>query len=795
MKSIVPPWPLNELARINKLKGYGVLDTPPEPMFDRLTRLGSRHFGVPIALVNMVDETRQWCKARYGLEPSFVERRLSFCAYTILDEQVLVVPDTLEDERFAGNELVTGPPHLRFYAGAPLKTPDGMLIGTYCILDFKPRPDFGAEDAKDLEEFARIVMHDLEGRWAKRSESKAEERLRESHALLEGILESASDAVFAKDLDRRFTLANSAMARLFERDREQIVGLCDKDLFPEPYASRLDALCGGVMETGRGETAEEELPFPGAVGNRVLMIAVVPLRNADGTIVGVAGMARDTTDRKRAEEALRASESRFRSLIDHAAQLMWINRPDGTMAFFNAAWRAYTGQGTTEASRWDDVHPEDRPRIKEIRNRAIARRESYQYEMRLRRADGAWRWHLGRVVPVHEEGRIVAWVGTATDVHDIRHAQQVAEDADRSKGRFLAAASHDLRQPMQSILLFAGALRAHVQDEPGRHVLDRLQQGLDTLKDLLDSLLDVSRLDAGIVAPQIEEFAVADLIGQLAAAYAPIAEAKGVSWQAIPCTGVVRSDRILLGRMLRNLIDNAIRYTERGRILVDCVQQGTRLRVEVHDTGIGIAPDQQGRIFEEFHQVGNPERDRDQGLGLGLAIVRRLAKLLDHPVEIASHPGRGSVFSVIVPLVRHREPPPAPVPAIEETPDRRFAVVVEDDAIVMIGLATMLREWGFDVLTAGSTDQAMERLGASERRPDIVLVDYRLRQGRVGTEAVLRIRELFGSVIPGVIITGEIGPEPQRDATQHGLGLIHKPVTPRLLEAALSAYLGTVRPG
>ena len=814
LTSIEPPWPLNELARIDKLKGYGVLDTPPEPVFDRLTRLASRHFGAPIALVTLVDETRQWCKARYGLGTDAIERRISFCAFTILENAVLVIPDTLEDERFAQNELVIGPPHLRFYAGAPLQTPDGLLIGTFCIIDTKPHPDFDEECRRDLEEFARLAMHEMEVRSAQRAAGEAENRLLEKHALLESILGSATDPIFAKDRNGRFTLVNDATARLFERTREQVVGLTDDDLFPPSDAARLNALCNRVVTSGRAETVEEELPFPGQVGIRVLMIAVTALRDADGAIIGVAGVARDITARKRAEEALRVSEARFRTLIDHTPQLMWINRSDGSTDFFNAEWKAYTGLTAIERTRWDFVHIEDRPDFLKLRARSIAAGSPYQCNIRVRRADGAWRWHLCRIVPMREGGQIVAWVGTAVDIHDIRRAQQVAEEADRSKGRFLAAASHDLRQPMQSILLFAGALRAHITDGAGRNVLNRLQQGLDTLKELLDSLLDVSRLDAGVVAPQIEEFAISDLIGQIAAAYAPIAQAKGLEWQAIPCNGVVRSDRVLLGRMLRNLVDNAVRYTERGRIMIDCIPHGARLRIEVHDTGIGVAPDQQSRIFEEFHQIGNPERDRDQGLGLGLAIVRRLARLLDHPVEVVSNPGRGSIFSISVPLIRRPvecpkpeaiSPPPfapPPVPPLgpaasateEASPGKRLAVVVEDDAIVMMGLATMLREWGFDVLTAGGTDQALTRLRGTDRRPDVVLVDYRLRQGRVGTEAIMRIRDMFDERVPGIIITGEIGPEPQRDATAHKIGLIHKPVTPRLLEAALARHVGALRP-
>ncbi|PWC37981.1 histidine kinase [Azospirillum sp. TSO35-2] len=377
------------------------------------------------------------------------------------------------------------------------------------------------------------------------------------------------------------------------------------------------------------------------------------------------------------------------------------------------------------------------------------------------------------------------------DIDEIHRAREAAEEADRSKNRFLAAASHDLRQPLQSILLFAEALRPHLADATGRERLDRLQHGLDVLKSLLDGLLDISRLDAGIVAPQVEEFRVSDVLGPLDDAYAPIAHGKGLEWQVMPCGATVRSDRVLLGRMLRNLVENAIRYTESGRVLIDCTVQGDRLRIEVRDTGCGIPADQLGRIFEEFHQVGNPERDRAQGLGLGLAIVRRLSKLLDHPVDVRSCPGGGSLFSVAVPYAAMSAEPaalPPAKPAPVNGAHQRLAVVVDDDVIVLMGLEAMLREWGYEVLAADSTDRALERLTKAGRRPDVLIVDYRLRGGRIGTEAVVRIRAMYDRNIPGIIVTGEIGAEPQSDAVAHGLGLLHKPVTPRLLEAALAQH-------
>ena len=228
-------------------------------------------------------------------------------------------------------------------------------------------------------------------------------------------------------------------------------------------------------------------------------------------------------------------------------------------------------------------------------------------------------------------------------------ARRTAEEANRAKSRFLAAASHDLRQPLQSLLLFLDVVRPHV-GAGGREPFRHLGLGVDVLREVLDGLLDVARLDAGMVLPAVKRFGIGDLLRRIHAAYAPPAEAKGLAFSPPACGMAVSSDPILLERILRNLVENAVRYTEHGRIGLECRVVGTGLCIEVADTGIGIAAEHLGRIWEEFHQVENSERDRSRGLGLGLAIVRRLSGLLDHPVAVRSVPGCGSVFSVTVPL-------------------------------------------------------------------------------------------------------------------------------------------------
>ncbi|WP_434621558.1 ATP-binding protein [Azospirillum sp. B2RO_4] len=507
----------------------------------------------------------------------------------------------------------------------------------------------------------------------------------------------------------------------------------------------------------------------------------------------VEDLDRQMRAKEEASAALRASEERLRALVENAPHMMWVNHPDGTLEFVNAAFRAYTGRLTTEGNRMEDLHPDDVGNVQAIRARAIAAGAPHEYELRLRRADGAYRWHLSRTHPIHQGGRIVAWYGGAVDIHDIHHARDAAEEAGRSKSRFLAAASHDLRQPMQSILLFAEVLRPHLGDGPGLDALGRLQDGLEILKGLLDGLLDISRLDAGIVAPQLEEFRASDLLRSVDDAFAPLAREKGLDWQVKPCHTAIRSDRVLLGRMLRNLVENAIRYTDRGGVTVECTLQGDHLLIGVRDSGCGIPADQIDRVFEELYQIDNPERDRNQGLGLGLAIVRRLSDLLDHPVTVHSQSGQGALFSIAVPLATDDRIPESEPTAEEPTPpergETRLAVVVDDDPIVLAGMESILRAWKFDVIAAGSTDHAVEALERDGRRPDILIVDYRLRDKRIGTEAILRIRAMHDPGIPGLIVTGEIGTEPQNDALRYGFHLLHKPVTPRTLAAALCRHL------
>ncbi|BAU50012.1 ATPase [Sulfurifustis variabilis] len=370
--------------------------------------------------------------------------------------------------------------------------------------------------------------------------------------------------------------------------------------------------------------------------------------------------------------------------------------------------------------------------------------------------------------------------------------------ANEAKSRFLAAASHDLRQPMHALGLFVAQLRDTARSPDTLELVEQAQSAVSALRQLLDAILDVSKLDAGVLRPSRTEFAIGSLFDRLRASFAPEFARKGLRLRVAPCRLSVRSDPVLLERILLNLVSNALRYTERGGVLLGCRRSGAQVRIEVWDSGVGIPRDKRREIFREFVQLGNPERDRGKGLGLGLAIVDRLVRLLGHRLELRSEPGRGSVFAVTVErgaAVRTAAPVPAPACASDRL-GGALVMIVDDDMLVRAAMTGLLSRWGCHVIVAGGSDEAVERLARSERFPDVIVCDYRLPGTESGIGLVQRLRVLSGLEIPAVIVTGDTAPERLKEALASGFAILHKPVQPERLRDALHILLaGDVTPG
>lgn len=596
----------------------------------------------------------------------------------------------------------------------------------------------------------------------------------------------------------QITQVNRAMATMFKHRPADMDGLTFREL-THPDDREADIVQARRLVKGEIESYSRENRYLRRDGSWFwgrITVSPVP---GDGDRSFAVVMIEDIDDRKRAE----ANLSLFRSVMQSAHEAITILSPTGHVLYANSA---YGRLFDIDAGQVIGTHyrayfpPESHDTLDQIVGPTLLKGESWEGVLEAR-ACGGRRFPLWqRAGAVRDElGRVKFYFAfmhdhTAQQVFEdeLYDAKEAAEEANVAKTRFLAAASHDLRQPMQALAMFVAVLAGRNQDAAQAGLVTRIQDSVTALEGLLNSLLDVSKLEAGLVVPVLEDFAALPMMDRLAAEFEPMVAAEGLTIRVVPSNLTVRSDPSLLERILRNLLNNAVRYTRSGRILFGCRRRGRMLRFEVRDTGIGIPANEMKNIFREFHQVGNPERDRRQGLGLGLAIVERLSDLLGHRITVNSTEGKGSMFAIDVPLAAaiqgHAKPRQLPLGLSQ----RGAAImVIEDEPDVRDSLELLLESWGHRVVSAGSAEEAIRRLPALGRAPDLILADYRLQDGDTGGQAIARVEVHLRSEakIPAIILTGDTAPERLAQAQALGHGLLHKPVQPASLRTAMDDAL------
>jgi len=373
----------------------------------------------------------------------------------------------------------------------------------------------------------------------------------------------------------------------------------------------------------------------------------------------------------------------------------------------------------------------------------------------------------------------------------LRDARDAAETANRSKDKYLAAASHDLLQPLNAARLLISTLRERQLPEAEQVLVERTHQALEGAEDLLTDLLDISRLDQAAVKPDVALYRLDELFGPLVSEFSSVADAEGLKLRAHIGDYAINTDLRLMTRILRNFLSNACRYTDDGKILLGARRRGSHLRLEVWDTGRGIAEDRLEAVFLEFNQLDVGRAADRKGVGLGLAIVERIAKILGYRVQVRSWPGRGSMFSIEVPI--GTEVPLPAHPAMPQAsagnplPGRRL-LVMDNEVSILESMGALLGQWGCEVVTA--TDQAGALLALRGQAPELILADYHLDHGVVGCEVVRHLREHFAVAIPAVIITADRSDQCRRALQKLGAPLLNKPVKPGKLRAVLSQLLG-----
>lgn len=524
--------------------------------------------------------------------------------------------------------------------------------------------------------------------------------------------------------------------------------------------------------------------------NEELLTSKEELQSLNEELIALNSQLQETLDRQRI-----ASDDLQNILYSTKVATLFLD-PDLCIRFFTPATRAIFNVIPGDIGRpLSDLQSlaDDKDLLADAR---LVLRDSDTIEREISAPDGLW--FQRRISPyrTHDE-RVEGVVITFVDITERRRtaaaleeARREAEQSNRGKSRFLAVASHDLRQPLQSLKLIQEMLLQSVQEDKARALIVRFGQLLKSMSDMLNSLLDINQIESGVTRTSARAFPVAEMFDRLRSEFQPLAQAQGLDLRVAPSAAVVLSDPRLLEVMLRNLMANALKYTPKGGILIGCRQAGEAIRIELWDSGIGIAADQLQLVFDAFHQVDNPARERERGFGLGLTIVRELGQLLSHAVAVRSWPGKGSVFSVTVPRGRAQlwpavEGRAADCPAPVADRSRCAIVVVEDDPDVLDLLDRLLVGAGHTVITARDGPGALAMVGEGAIRPDIVLTDYNLPGGMTGIELLAQIRSSLQQSVPCIVLTGDISSEALAAIKRADCVMLSKPVSADALHAAI----------
>jgi protein-histidine pros-kinase len=615
--------------------------------------------------------------------------------------------------------------------------------------------------------------------------------------IVSGILNTAADATIISDSSGYIRVVNQRAEELFGYGPGELVGQQIEVLLPEDFRDRHRELRTNFNDAPRARPMVSGLDLSGVRkdGSKIpVEIALNPIETDDGLII--ASTIREIT-------GIDDSEAYFRTILESAPDAMIIIDDHGKIAVVNGQAESMFGYTREQMlGQAIEILLPERLREQHVENRAAfsedprLRPMGAGLDLVARRKDNTEFPVEISLSPVQSAGRkfvssVIRDVTRRKQMQDeIIAARQEAERANKANSAFLAAASHDLRQPVQALSLLNGALRRTVKDEKALQMIDSQAHSLTAMTNLLNSLLDISRLDAGAVTPELEDFPIKRLIDRLSDEFARQAQHHGLDFASESCPAVVNSDPNLLAEIIQNFVSNAIRYTDKGSVNLGCQLRDGHCVISIADTGIGIAADQLEEIFREFHQCKAPGASKE-GFGLGLAIVKRLSDLLGLKLNVESDVGKGSIFSVALPAVDDvslADVAEATTGVAADTGGSGLVILIEDDVNVANAWGLLLEAEGYRVATAASAPEARALMNYVEETPALLISDFHLLDGSTGAEAVSAIRENYDALIPAFIVSGDTSKVVKEARLLDNCTLMCKPIdTNRLLAAARHA--------
>ena len=631
-----------------------------------------------------------------------------------------------------------------------------------------------------------------------------ESALRESEQRFHDFARSGSDWFWEMGPDLRFTYISSRFEELTGSTSEGVVGLTRREVAtPEQLAAEPERWEKHFadLEAHRPFTNFEYKFVRGPGEGVFISLDGVPIFAEDGTFLGYRGTGSDVSNRKQIEEQLAHSERDLRTIINNMPDIFYRTDKEGRFVAFSPAAVDMLGYSAEElmgmALRDCYVNPEDRQVT--LSKIMAGAGKPVLVEGLIRRKDGSsFIASIHSFVRYDENGEMDGVEGIARDITEYKKAEQQiidakmkAEEANMAKTRFLAAASHDLRQPLQAINLYLAVLMGKSLTPDTADVIGHIEASVGALNNLLESLLDISRLEAGLVQAEAEVVSIGEILTRLGAEFAQVCAEKGLSISVAPTSLRVRADPVLLEVVLRNLLANAVNYTDHGKILLGCRRRGDKVALEVWDTGVGIPASQLPHIFEEFYQLDNQGRNRNKGLGLGLSIVEKMAKVLQGAIGVRSWEGQGSVFALTLPSALADAPSALPAqPAASQTMPNLSIIVIDDDAEILSGMKMLLEAQGHEVRVLCCVDcRNCQDILKDMTTPDIIIADYRLQEGRSGVEAVRVLRDRFKVDVPAIILTGDTAPSRLAEVMSSGLPIMHKPIDANALRTEIMRFI------
>lgn len=673
---------------------------------------------------------------------------------------------------------------LERYSATLFHHADGRPAGHIFILDDRPV----TRDADDWE-FFNLVCERVGAEYSMRSGFAG-------NAWLDKVVDGTETALVVTNSMGQIVLANNTYANWigFSKGSDVVGSNVEQWIEPTAQAANRQAIAK-LLHQGNIETYESMVRDRHGATREIVVVVTMDRSPAGARLVA---LMRDNSNRKNVERARLESEARLTAIIKNAPFSIILKDREGRYVTMNRQAEDWLKTTIAEAAGQlpDAIHnlsSGELERRKDLEVLNEGRIVSYEVDGSV---NNTRRTLWTTKFPILGEDGSPTGLGTiVSDITERKQAEsllqrqmEAAERSNDAKTRFLAAASHDLRQPLHSMELMLEILGRMVQEPAQQELISDIVQAAAIASGLLNPLLDFSRLEAGMVEPEIDNFPIASVLRDMEAGFRTQAEEAGLQLRIVPNGAMVRSDPVLLSLIVSNFLSNAVRYTESGRILLGCRRHGARLRVEVWDTGPGIESEHLESIFEEFRQINTVTRDRDKGLGLGLAIVKAQASLLKHEVKVAAWPGRGSVFSIEVPVVAplgRQVPAPANDAGTPEFLAGLRMLVLEDNPGILRATKALLERWGCEVATASTRDDAIAIIAAETAMLDLIIADYHLEHGDNGVDTVAQIRDRLDYDVPAIIVTADISNENLRRDEKNTFPVLQKPFRPAALRAAI----------